>query len=290
MLKTHLKSLGLLCATALLTVSNSAVAQGPAYDECGQLFQGVTCVLFGDTNGRDWLLDIDVSGLPLGVDLQVSGTFQIGCISLCNQGDGCIFGTVITTCGGPPVVHADFCSGDGGDQMGCTNCPCTNNATAGTVGGCTNSAGTSARLLGTGDASVSLPPSITTDLRFGLSGAPPAAFCILNSGDALAPTNMANPCFGFDTGAQAISFDGLRCAVTNTRRHGGRSADGNGDIGVTNNPWGGEGGPPAGLAVAFGGFMAGQTRYFQAINRDDPLAVCQRGLNTSQAVQVNFTP
>ncbi len=183
-----------------------------------------------------------------------------------------------------------FCNGDGGNQLGCTDCPCGNNAPMGTIGGCLNSAGTSANLIASGSQSVSLPSGDTTDLRFALSGAPAGAFCILNSGDAVAPTSMANPCFGLNSGAQAAVFDGLRCAVMNTRRHGGRSADGNGDVGLTHLPWGGEGNPAAGLAVAGGGFAAGQTRFFQVINRDDPLAVCGRGLNTSQAVEVTFTP
>ncbi len=101
---------------------------------------------------------------------------------------------------------------------------------------------------------------------------------------------MVNPCFGMNSGAQAMQFDGLRCAVTNTRRHGGRSADAMGDVGVTNAPWGGEGNPMVGIANAGTGFVAGQTRYFQVINRDDPLLSCMRGLNTSQAVEVTFTP
>lgn len=97
-------------------------------------------------------------------------------------------------------------------------------------------------------------------------------------------------CFGLSSGAQAMQFDGLRCAIVNTRRHGGRLSDSNGDVGVTNDPWGGEGGPPVGIAVAGAGFAAGQTRYFQVINRDDPLLSCMRGLNTSQAVEVVFSP
>ncbi len=174
--------------------------------------------------------------------------------------------------------------------MGCTNCPCLNNASAGTVGGCLNSSGASARLLASGDPSVSLPVADTTDLRFGLSGAPPTALCVLNSGDAVAPTNPLNPCFGLDSGAQAMQFDGLRCAVANTRRHGARTADANGEVGNTNAPWGGEGAPGVGLAQQGVGFAAGQTRFFQVVNRDNPLVVCMRGLNTSQAIQVTFTP
>lgn len=189
-----------------------------------------------------------------------------------------------------PPVGIDNCSGDGGNQMGCTNCPCMNSAPMGTVGGCLNSAGTSARLSAGGDTSVSLPSGSVTDLRFSLTGAPPTAFGVLNSGDNVAPANMANPCFGLNSGIQSMLFDGLRCAIGSTRRHGGRSADGNGDVGVTNNPWGGEGAPPAGIAQAGGGFASGQTRHFQVTHRDDPLLGCMRGLNTTQAVEITFTP
>jgi hypothetical protein len=288
-MKRCFQSLALLAVAAVTTVSSTASAQA-MYDECGQFIQGVSCKLFADNNGRVWLLDIDVSSFAIGVDFQVSGLATLGCPTLCLQGDGCINMSAVTTCGGPPPTHPDFCSGDGGDQMGCTDCPCGNNAAPGTVGGCLNSAGTATRLNGSGFTSVSAPPGDPTDLRFGAEGAPPFAFCVLNSGDVLAPTNPMNPCFGFDTGILSSSFDGLRCVVQNTRRHGGRSADANGEIGVTNNPWGGEGPPAIGLGQAFGGFMAGQTSYFQITHREDPLLICMRGLNTSQAVQVNFTP
>lgn len=89
---------------------------------------------------------------------------------------------------------------------------------------------------------------------------------------------------------RALQFDGLRCAILKTRRHGGRSADSHGTVGLTNSPWGGEGGPPVGLAVVGGGFASGQTRYFQVINREDPLLSCMRALNTSQAVEIPFQP
>lgn len=192
--------------------------------------------------------------------------------------------------GCPPVPSFPaFCVGDGGDQAGCTDCPCNNNAAIGSGGGCANSSGSGTRLIASGSPSVTLLSGVTNDLRFGIDGAPAAAFCILNSGSGIAPGGMANPCFGLNSGVQAAAFDGLRCAITNTRRHGGRSADANGEVGVTNNPWGGEGGPPAGIAVAGGGFAVGETRFFQVINREDPFAVCGRGLNTSQAIQVTFS-
>ncbi len=190
----------------------------------------------------------------------------------------------------PFAAYPVACSGDGGNQAGCTDCPCSNDAPPGTVGGCLNSASTSARLIATGDASVSLPPMDSTDLRFALVGAPATALCILNSGDALAPLSMTLPCSGLNSGVQSPFYDGLRCAVTNTRRHGNRAADSNGDIGTTNSPWGGEGGPNVGIAHAGGSFVAGQVRYFQVIHRDDPLLSCMRGLNTTQAVEITFTP
>lgn len=188
------------------------------------------------------------------------------------------------------MQSAHFCNGDGGDQMGCLDCPCTNNAHPATAGGCLNSTGLAGSLRVSGSPSVALPSMSTDDLRFRLSGIMPFTFSVLASGDTVAPTNPTHPCFGSASGVLSSVYDGLRCAVGQLRRHGGRPADGNGNIGTSNAPWGGEGAPPAGLAHAFGGFSAGQTRFFQAVYRDDPMAVCMRGLNTTQAIQVTFTP
>ncbi|MEM7517556.1 MAG: LamG domain-containing protein, partial [Planctomycetota bacterium] len=73
----------------------------------------------------------------------------------------------------------DLCNGDGGDQMGCTNCPCGNNALAGTIGGCLNQAGTSTRLLPAGSLSVSA--TTPGDLSFDAIGGNPFTFAILVS-------------------------------------------------------------------------------------------------------------
>ena len=187
---------------------------------------------------------------------------------------------------------ANLCNGDGGDQMGCTNCPCMNNAPVGTIGGCLNSAGTSSRLAATGNPSVSLPAASTTDLRFQASGMPPTAFGVLVSGNAVAPGNMTNSCFGMDSGVPFSQFDGLRCAIQSTLRHDGRVANSMGIVNDSTGPsrvWGGEAQPNAGIAVQ-GGFTAGQTRFFQINHREDEMLGCMRGLNTSQAVEVTFTP
>ena len=65
--------------------------------------------------------------------------------------------------------------------------------------------------------------------------------------------------------------------------------DSNGDVGVTGNGWGGASGPPVGLA-AQGGFVAGQTRHYQAFYRELPGLVCSTEQNTTQAVTVTFAP
>ena len=183
----------------------------------------------------------------------------------------------------------DLCNGDGGNQAGCTDCPCFNDSPAGTVGGCLNSSGNGSRLIATGDTSVSLPMNSSADLRFSATGGPASQLFILNSGNAVAPTNPASPCFGMNSGAAGTLFDGLRCAVMNTLRNGGRGADGNGEVGVTNNPWGGESNPPGGIAQFFG-YGSGVTKFFQGIHRDSTAVNCSTGLNTTQAVEITFTP
>ena len=192
----------------------------------------------------------------------------------------------------PAPTFPDLCNGDGGNQVGCTECPCSNNAPIGTIGGCLNSAGTSTRIFASGDTSASLPPGITTDLRFTLSGARAGSLCVMLSGAAVASQNMASPCFGLNSGLQATDRDGLRCAIMNTKRHGSRTADASGNIMDSAGParvWGGEAQPGGGLAVQ-GGFASGQTRFFQVTHRDNTGGGCGRGLNTSQAVGVTFTP
>lgn len=187
----------------------------------------------------------------------------------------------------PPVtLGLDQCNGDGGNQMGCTNCPCGNNAPQGTLGGCLNSAGTSARILASGSDSIS-----AGDVRIEMVGAPPFSFSLLFSGAKIAPGNMANPCFGLNSGLQSMLFDGLRCALM-TLRHGGRTVQPDGTVGMTNGGWGPPNGPANGMGgiPAQGGFMPGETRHFQAFMRDFSDQVCMRGQNTSQAISITFVP
>lgn len=270
----------------MLTASApSALAQGPfPYDECGEFIQGVSCILFEDVNGRQLLLDVDVSGQPLGVQMRVTGNFDPTCFTICLQGDGCVFNSVILACGPPPGNFPQFCNGDGGDGMGCTDCPCGNNAAPPSIGGCLNGVGTAAVLEASNSASVG-----AADLRMEVQGANPSTFGVLTSGDNRLPANMTNPCFGLDTGVISTALDGLRCIGQNLIRHGSRATDANGDIGPTNNGWGPPSGPMGGIA-AQGGFVAGQTREFQVFYREMSTLVCQTGQNTTNGVTVQFVP
>ena len=177
-----------------------------------------------------------------------------------------------------------FCFGDGGNQVGCTFCPCGNDAPITSPTGCSNSTGSGAALLPSG------VPSLTGDtLRFQMSGGTLFSFAVLTSGANRAPNNIANPCFGLDSGLQATTLDGLRCVVTSVQRHGSRPTDANGNVGVTTNGWGPPNGPPGGL-LAMGGFTLGQTRHFQVIYRENPALGCGRGQNTTQGVTIVVEP
>ena len=211
------------------------------------------------------------------------------------DGDGNYIRTILT--GGlsiprsiafdPGRIDTEFpsrCEGDGGDGLGCTDCPCDNNAQPNSGGGCLNSVGESARLHAYGTGSLT-----AGDLRFELDGSTPNALAVLISGEALAPQNPSNPCFGLATGFIPMNMDGLRCAVVDFRRHGNRPIDANGRVGAMAPGWGGLDAPAIGIG-ARAGFSAGQERHFQAFYRDDSSQRCGTGLNSSGARSVTFLP
>lgn len=184
-------------------------------------------------------------------------------------------------------VDVDFpsrCAGDGGDGAGCTDCPCGNNAAAGSAGGCLNSASDSARLHVFGSSSL-----VSSDLRFELDRSVPGALALLISGESLAPLNRSNPCFGLASGFASATLDGLRCSVEDFRRHGARAVDTGGRVGSIGPAWGGADGPAIGIANQ-GSFQSGQERHFQVLYRDLAGAQCGTGLNSSQARSVTFIP
>lgn len=248
-------------------------------DDCGTIVEGVECDLFAADGGGLYIVG---SSTPLSVGdrVHVVGDLDPTCISICQQGNGCIFNATVTfDCDS----YDSVCHGDGGDQQGCTDCPCGNNAPAGTVGGCLNGAGQSAHIEGSGIAD----PFADT-LRFEVTGANPNTFGVLASADNLLPNNPMNPCPA-GSGIITLFADGLRCVGGNFQRHGSRATDNNGDIGVTNAGWG-EGDGPIGGLVAQGGFAIGDTRHWQVFYREGVDLVCQTGQNTTDAVSVEVVP
>lgn len=189
----------------------------------------------------------------------------------------CIYNGACT----PPPMSNEYCFGDGGDQMGCRPCPCGNEAPIGTIGGCLNSTGQSARLHSSGT------PSAANDTqRFEVTGANPLTFALLQSGDNKLPLMGVCPP---GSGLSTMILDGLRCMGGANLRHGVRATDVNGDIGVGNLGWGGNDPPSIGLMLQ-GGFSVGQTRQFQVFYRELAGAVCMTALNTSSAIEVTFVP
>ena len=202
-----------------------------------------------------------------------------------NSDAGSWAGTTYTLVAPPvfPLATDAFCFGDGGDGLGCTNCPCSNDAPAGTVGGCLNSSGLSARLASMGSASVS-----NDTLRFEVINANPNTFASLISGASRTPL-PGGPACPPGSGVTSVALDGLRCVALSVIRHGARGTNAIGEVGTTNAGWGPPSGPVGGL-VAQGAFAAGQTRYFQVFYREQAAMVCGTGLNTTNAVASTVAP
>jgi len=255
-------------ASAQITVAND-------FDGCGTMIQGVECEMFSADSGGLFLLSTPIS-VAVGDRLHVVGAIDVTCISFCQQGP-CLNASLVEGCA-PGVA---LCAGDGGDQMGCTNCPCGNNASAGSPGGCTNSTGGSAELTASGS-----PNPLNDTLRFEVTGATHTSLGVLISAARLLPANPANPCLA-GSGVRSNMHDGLRCIGQLARRHGGRASDSNGDIGVTTGGWGGASPPGIGL-IAQGGFALGQTRHWQVTYREVGTLVCLTGLNTTNAISTTF--
>lgn len=196
----------------------------------------------------------------------------------------------------PEGSFRHFCFGDGANLYAgdgnCTSCLCTSDSTRATWGGCKHSSsdsthgGAGARLVPSG------VPSVSADtLHFDLVNGVGFSFSVLTSGNNRLPNNpMNNPCTSLGSGINAIAtLDGLRCVGGLTQRHGGRGADANGSVGLTNNGWGPPNNPMLGLSTQ-GMFVAGQTRHFQVVQRDFQDLGCMKGLITSQGVSITFLP
>ena len=224
----------------------------------------------------------ETNSTPIGDSLQLGGvgaasadfswqTQQASTPGFPNMGQSFLGGCVMTL--------TPFCFGDGTAPAGCGLCPCGNGAMSGSSGGCLNSTGNFGTLVASG-----LPEISNDTLEFNITGANSSSLGVLLSGAVQLPNNVANPCPA-GAGIPTPTYDGLRCIGQNILRHGNRGLSG----GANNNPWGGPGAPNNGYAQQ-GGFIAGQTRHWQAIYRDNPALNCGRGLNSTNGVSLTWTP
>lgn len=101
----HRLGLSLACAVfgACLAVP-SVHAQG--FGQCGTIEAGVTCPkLFRADDQTLWILDVPLTAYQVGDRLFVQGTPDPSCISICQQGNGCILGSTLSPCGlTPPTI------------------------------------------------------------------------------------------------------------------------------------------------------------------------------------------
>lgn len=165
--------------------SAASRAQGP-FSDCGQLVQGVSCVLYAADGGGQYILST-LGGHVVGDRFHVDGTLDPGCISFCLQGNGCIQVSLIGSCD-PGIA---VCAGDGVDPTVTTPCPCANDGAPGH--GCANSANAAGALIqATGTVA-------NDDVVLHGSGMPATSGAIYLKGDAYTASGIV---FG----------DGIRCA------------------------------------------------------------------------------
>lgn len=171
-----------------------AAAQTTPFAGCGTIVPGVTCPkLFQADAGGLYILQ-NLGSSQLGDRVYVTGLLDPGCITICQQGNGCIGSNTLGSC--DPSTH--FCFGDGTGGA----CPCGNNGAAGR--GCASSANASGAVLSASGSTAQDMTSGTDTIVLAAAGMLPTANAIYLQGDA----QVAPVTFG----------DGSRCAGGNLKR------------------------------------------------------------------------
>lgn len=93
MLRTKVLSLAL----GLMAV---AAGRADSVDLCGELVRGVECTLLEASDGRRYLLD-DPGPFVVGDRIRVVGERDESCVTICQEGNGCITVVLATYCDGP---------------------------------------------------------------------------------------------------------------------------------------------------------------------------------------------
>ena len=85
-----------VASAVLASCAAHAAAQAPddhAFDACGTLARGASCVVFEGGGGSYYLADY--GGYQVGDRVRVVGTLNESCITICEEIDGCISGAVV---------------------------------------------------------------------------------------------------------------------------------------------------------------------------------------------------
>jgi len=100
-------SLSLLGPLALLL--STATVEAQAFNQCGTVEAGVTCAkLFRSDDQRLWVLDTPLTTFQVGDRLRITGIEDPSCITICQQGNGCIQNSQIGSC---TLNAPTFCTG-----------------------------------------------------------------------------------------------------------------------------------------------------------------------------------
>ncbi len=232
----------------------AAPSQAGSYSMCGDIVQGVTCPkLFLDTDGLLWILDT-YGTFDIGDNVLVTGTEVPGCISICQQGDGCIQNNTISSCQADPTTPYCFCA---------SSAPC-GNVFAG--GGCANSNGVGAVLAGAGSLGIA-----ADDLVLKASQLPPNKVGIFFMGGQQTQLAFGDGQLCVTGGASGIfRFPAKNSGLSGTFQEGPI-------VGV------------AGSLFAPNPIVAGSTWHFQGWFRD-PSGPCGSSFNLSNATTASFVP
>lgn len=99
-----------LLMTALAAGACGVAAAQDSIDECGRLVAGAECVLFETDDGRRFIPS-DRGAFEVGDRVRIAGAIDPGCVSTCQEGDGCLSVTRVTHCDGDIAVCGTLVQG-----------------------------------------------------------------------------------------------------------------------------------------------------------------------------------
>jgi len=88
----------LIMVTMLAPASMTGADGRATFDDCGTLIQGIECPLFDSDNFGVYFIGFDLGGFTIGERVHVIGVLVPDCVTICMEGDGCVFDNTISDC------------------------------------------------------------------------------------------------------------------------------------------------------------------------------------------------